>query len=235
MAVVLYSNERNHMPIEKIPFDIETGPRDYEDVIRFVPDEILNREIRPDGRLTDPAKIKADIHKKELERAKDIDDFISNKAALSAVMGQVATIGFKFPHKAEPEIWEGDEKDLLTRFWDLYHGRDKNMYLVGWNSEKFDMPFLWQRSVMLGVKHGVAWNNRYWDSHIDHMTVFTRGVYGQFVSLANAALAMGIGAKTGSGKDFYKLYTNPETKQKAIEYAMNDIILTGKISDALVQ
>ncbi|KKN05440.1 hypothetical protein LCGC14_1087350 [marine sediment metagenome] len=128
--------------LERLWFDIETVA-DY-DAVLTLPDP------KPHGGIKDPVKIEADIEKK---RVKQIE-----KAALDPHTGRICALGWAtrptnepeaFIARVDDEVSDALEKELLTRFWDLLHyteGRN-----VGWNSTRFDLPYIMIRSFALQV------------------------------------------------------------------------------------
>lgn len=205
-------------------FDIETGP---------LPDEQLDKmlyvfdpsEVKC-GNMKDPEKIAQKLEEAEEEHyAKQRD-----KAALSAETGMVLAIGVSDGDGIS--ILEGSEVDLLQKFWRL---AEEATAMLGWNILSFDIPFLIRRSWMLGVdgwQCAVSRSNPNDALHrvtkwkfIDLMQWYGLGEYGYRISLDRACKALGMGQKNGHGKDFAKLYLNPETRVKAIKYLENDITL----------
>lgn len=78
--------------------------------------------------------------------------------SLSPLVGRVVAVGMAFdpPHDMDTAIQtnsliapsEGDEAQLLNRFWTWAQGFQP---LVSWNGHGFDIPFLLTRSALLGV------------------------------------------------------------------------------------
>lgn len=160
-----------------IVFDIETGPlqldRIKEVLPPFDPDSIGKPpgEFDPDsvkvGNLTDQAKIDAKFKAAREKHAKAVDDFDHkqrnaetdywqdqlNKAALSAVVGQVVAIGYHGKNRTLHLAVDGvSESALLMKFWKVYsQARADRRVMTGFNIKGFDVPFLAQRSWALGI------------------------------------------------------------------------------------
>lgn len=49
----------------------------------------------------------------------------------------------------QDEVFSGDEKEILTKFWEA--SRDVNRF-IGHNIWSFDLPFIYQRSIILGIR-----------------------------------------------------------------------------------
>lgn len=132
-----------------IYLDIETTGTPSNEVLSY-----LGEKIAPAKNLKDPEKISADIARKEQE--------VWSGTALRGMWGSVACIGVAVDD-GEPVVLSSDgdsEANLLDRFFkmikhcaDEQHGRLATY--VGFNVLGFDLPFLWQRSVVLGVKPSV--------------------------------------------------------------------------------
>ncbi len=169
--------------------------------------------------LKDPAKIAANL---EAKRQAWIED-----AALDPLTGRVLCIGLlageRFVLLENP-----DESELLKEFW-LRHvipGRK----MIGFNTHLFDLRFLVARS----WKHGIRppdWirKGRYWsDDFMDLRELWQMGDRQAPGSLDSIARHLGVGAKTGTGKEFAKLWETE--KPKAVEYIQNDLVLVREIA-----
>lgn len=220
-------------------------------------------EAARDKYATDQAKAKAE-HERKLATAEAdyaaekvaYEDKALEKAALSALTGQVLAIGYLNPALESPVCIEtqGDrfnENQLLERFWKRWQKAEGSRW-IGFNSNRFDVPFLVQRSIILGVSVpaqvlNLSGGKIYLSpSFIDLMPVWLCGVYGAtFVSLDKLGTALDCGCKadcttvdpaTGevvpvSGKDFAKLLAaDPE---KAREYLANDLKVTLGVAQRL--
>lgn len=169
----------------------------------------------------DPEKIEAAI---EAKRQEWLDG-----AALSPLTGQILVIGLLSDGKTD--FLEGDEKTLLAAFWERADAI-LSVYgnLIGFNCVAFDLPFLVKRS----YAHGVhvpriigGWNKRYWNWNADILDLrllWQMGDRQAHGSLDVISRFLGLAGKTGSGKDFAKLYA--EDREKALEYLARDVALT---------
>lgn len=231
-----------------IAFDIETGPLPQDQVIAMMPPfETLphpgdfNEDNVKYGNTKDPTKR---LEKLASERAahetrvanheanakaaeeKHVADFM-DRAALSPLTGECVCIGYGMPFK----MIEGSEVEILKQFWSLV----KTGTVVGWNSNGFDLPFLVRRSWKHKLMVPKIIDGRFFDKRfIDLMQTFECGKYNSFVKLDVAAKFLGVGAKTGDGADFAKLYrgTADERKQ-AIDYLRDDVTMVWKIAELL--
>lgn len=213
--------------------DIETGPRDRESILQFFdPDKIKT------GNLKDPQKIADKVAEAETE-------FV-DKAALSAITGEVVCIGIMQPNgkRVFLDATVEGERECLEVFWDM--ARPVQAYgsseWAGWNLHGFDMPFIIQRSFFLGlpVPAGIM-QGRYFDRRFnDLMVAFTCGVYGAFQSLDTVARFLQIGGKqkdnecTGETAHQFFRSDDPAKREKGFRYLHNDLIMTRRIAERML-
>lgn len=123
--------------------------------------------VEPDGRLTDPVKIKADIAKKEAERAE--------KLALDPDCCRIVCLGYHDCGTGDPICDpcqdEFEERAVLEAFWTSYRAQDTS--LVAFYGFGFDLPVLMRRSMYLGVPHQPLNVDRYRSPHIDVLAKLT--------------------------------------------------------------
>lgn len=174
----------------------------------------------------DPVKIAKAVEEKR-QAWKD-------RAALDAKTGQVLAIGLldTFEMEGSPvRILAGPEKALIGGFWSIWNGGPK---IVGFCIKSFDLPFLVQRSWILGVTvppdllEGRYWNRRIVDLQ-EVWTCFGYRTDGQ--SLDAICKATGIGAKTGNGRDFAHLFATD--RKAALDYLGTDLELTAALAQRL--
>ncbi|EKD46856.1 MAG: hypothetical protein ACD_67C00039G0002 [uncultured bacterium] len=165
----------------KLVFDIETIGEDF-DALDKITQESLTRWIKRET-------------KSEEEYEKELSD-VKNGLCFSPLTGQIVAIGvydvekdkgavyFQAPDDSVGDSEEGNikfrplsEKDMLTQFWNLAQKYDE---FISFNGRTFDVPFLFVRSAINGIrptKNLMA--NRYLSSqpknakHIDLLDQFT--------------------------------------------------------------
>lgn len=117
--------------MNKLYFDIETIPSDEEHRELYV--EILK--------------------KKSAANAAKTDEEVYNSTCFEGTFGRLCCIGIireNYENKiVQKEVFSGDEKDILTKFWQSANGVHR---FIGHNIWGFDLPFIYQRSIINGIK-----------------------------------------------------------------------------------
>lgn len=205
-------------------YDIETVP---------LSDKLLSR-VEPvfeaPSNYKDPEKIAAAIAEKRAAW--------KERAALSPVTGRVAMIGLLGRLGVDHCIMtlagssmgcdaslDQVEASMLEAFWN--EARDsiaKGYLMVGFNSHRFDIPFLVRRSWALGLNVPIDVCRRLQIPWVDLMERFTMGAPGEFVSLDTVAKFFGVGQKNGNCLEIARQLA--ECPSKAIAYLENDLDLT---------
>ena len=241
-------------------FDIETGPLPL-DVIKQItrpfksklkhPGEfdpqsvkygVTKDEAKRAAKLQDCMdKHEAAIADYESKASKEEADYwqdILDRAALSALTGRVLAIGYgsdagETVDHIDSEERKGDESALLIGFWSKFvRCRDARRKMVGFNIKLFDVPFLVQRSVILGVDvPETIMDGRYLSSvFVDLNDLWMVGGRGFNGNLDEISRACGFGQKPDgvSGAHFFQTYANLSTRSQAIDYLVNDVALNRK-------
>lgn len=207
-------------------FDIETEPADAAFLKAFEP------EFEAPGNLKDPEKIAAAIAAK---RAKWIED-----AALSPITGRILAIGFR---RESSVYWhEAAEADLIREFFRAVSesAMGAEYKLCGFSIHGFDLPFICRRALVHGIPipQGLMPNGHarfYWPSWmIDLRAIWGFGELQPHGSLDVVCRLLGLGGKTGEGRDFARLYHGSfEERKQALAYLENDLELTAKLAARL--
>lgn len=198
-------------------FDIETGGLP-EAQIRSIIKPFDPKDVKH-GNIKDLDKIQAKIDECRANYYTDILD----KAALSALTGRVLAIGLLEVGGKFHLIANDDEKLMIAEFWT--HFANTPGKWVGFNSNRFDLPFLMRRSWALNMKLPRVRSGRYWvDEFVDLRDLWQCGDYQAEGSLDNICRSFGLGGKAGDGADFAKLWVTDRTK--AIDYLKRDVELT---------
>lgn len=245
-------------------FDIETGPLPDEQLRAIMPafdagsikhpGEFDPKAVKV-ANLKDPAKIAAKIEAEAQKHADAVESFdadmkaaeasywsdISSKAALSALTGQVLAIGYEGQKQILDYVGdESDESALLRKFWSQYRNlRKGSRQMIGYNIAYFDIPFLMQRSWLLGVPVPdtvYTLPGRYLEpTFVDIAQAWSGSARNGFVKLDTIAKAFGIPGKPNgiNGGDFARLFNNPETQQVALDYLAGDLQMTVTIAERI--
>ena len=230
--------------------DIETGTSKKADL--FLPDKL---KFPPSAKepvhkapksFVDPVKIKARIADNKAKWKADYQDKISkfkveydkweSKCPLDALTGEILAIGYKHGHEGNVVLHyqkeKITEKDLLIQYWKYFTTIvKKEGSIIGHNLKGFDMPFLWRRSTLYGMRP--PWfplGKDKWAMMLkDTMENFGCGTYPKvFVSLNNLLKFYGLKQKTEDGKNFQDIFkTDPK---RALEYLEGDIIGTYEVA-----
>jgi len=120
--------------------------------------------------------------------------------------------------------------DLCSRNNELIHKPN----FIGHYITKFDLPFIWKRSVINNVKtcDGVKWNDaKHGVNCYDTMTAWAG--YGNSISADNLCKILGITGKT-EGMDGSLVYDTWQTDpQKVIDYCHDDVAMVKAIHERL--
>lgn len=211
--------------------DIETIP---------CQDECIRRDLVSEANPPANYKKPEAIENWRKENAKDIIGKTSFNGGLGricqicAVMNEATVTLSLGPDTA-------NERDVLKRFDEfLENTQQAHGYavpvIVGHNVNNFDIRFLWQRAICLGVKlpswfpkDPKAWGQETFDT----MTAWA-GARGT-VSLDNLAKYLGIHGKQGvDGSMVAQMWTDGKHKEIA-DYCMNDVLLVKQIHEQMMK
>lgn len=250
--------------MDSVIFDIETGPQPLEKLQSFMPPfDPASLGKRPEtfdphtvklGNLKDKALIEEKIAKAREAHEKSIaefDDKLANgeknywsdilaRAALDALTGRVIAIGYSGKKVQIDAVSESKtEEMIIANFWKTYEGLAKSgRKIVGFNIEEFDIPFLVQRSYILGiaVPRSLFSQGKYLDStFIDLRKLWKAGRYQATGTLDSICRACGIGGKPDGidGSMFAELYFDPARRDEALKYLLNDLDMPRKLAERM--
>lgn len=201
----------------QITIDIETEPD--PSALAHPP------EFSAPSNYKDPAKIES-YKSQAYEEWKD-------RMALRATTGRILCAGVK-SILTGVEIHEGNETDIVRSLVQVldFVFLDGEI-LCGWNHSQFDLPFIYQRALILGVKIPERvfkplerWNK--WQFQIaDGMQIWAAGTK-EYASLGDVARVLGCGSKDdGISKNFGQVYH--ENREKALVHLRNDLEMTDAV------
>lgn len=118
------------------------------------------------------------------------------------------------------------ETEMLRSFWQFVLPED---YFIGHNILGFDLPFLWNRSVICKVcpsrpLHLERESIRFTFDTMQVWAHWSPPSNRQFVKLGTLTRIMGLGAKTGAGDQVYELWRTGRLDDIR-EYCLNDVRL----------
>lgn len=186
--------------------DIETVPAQDPEAIKMLRAEADEEKllIKAPSNYKDEAKIKEYILAKQIEIDTAFEERY-RKTSFDGAFGQIACIGYAIDDEPAQSVWGAmwatDEKHVLSIFFNIlnevYNPNDQmRPTFIGHNLIGFDLRFIHQRSVMLGVKPPsfIPFKAKPWDTTVfDTMTEWA-GV-GNRVSLAKLCKVFGLDAK----------------------------------------
>ncbi len=153
------------------------------------------------------------------------------KTSFDGGYGKILCIGYATDDKSVYCMTDADEKFLLMEFWGVVGMmcQGKPPYFIAHNA-KFDLPFLWHRSVVNGVQP-----NRYFKAHgrhgTDHYcTSEAWAGYGNRISLSNLSKILGLEGKAEgmTGADVWPEYQKGNI-EKIVTYCKQDVLTTYQI------
>jgi DNA polymerase elongation subunit (family B) len=212
-------------------FDIETRPRDLDVILDlkgpFDPSTVKLGNLGPEKAA------------EKIEKARNEYEFnLRDKAALSPLTGEVVVIGYKYSRDDKFFYDHGDEKEILTKFWDHAGTAAYPLDMCGFNIKEFDIPFIIGRSFVHGIKvpKFILGKKYLPDGWIDLKDCFkstsyeNKHLFGG--SLNTLCKHLGLPQKTEeSGKEFGNLWDTD--RERAIKYLEQDINMTEQLAKQL--
>lgn len=216
-------------PISRTVFDIETGAQPLERIAAIAP-EFKESSVKVGNLGLDKALEKINhARDQHLSRIKDT-------AALHAEFGFVMAIGI-LTEDGTSTILHGDEENILKQFWERadHDQRQGLIQWVGFNCIAFDLPFLFRRSLLMGVPipPDLRPDRRFWPIFfLDLMDIWKAGNYRDLISLDRFCKAAGLPGKSGDGSHFQEQFE--EDQEAALAYLTNDLTITQRLADNLI-
>ncbi|NOT36652.1 MAG: 3'-5' exonuclease [Saprospiraceae bacterium] len=177
----------------------------------------------------------------ERDLTKTASDLYSEKSAIYAEFGKVIciSVGIKDENKFRVKSFIGEEKALLTNFFDLVnksYSDARQCSFVGHNIKEFDIPYLCRRSVIHGIRIPPSFDlsgRKPWEVlHIfDTLEMWKFGDYKNFTSLDLLAHCLNLPTSKNdiSGKDVGVVYWKDNDIQRIANYCQKDVVLTARV------
>lgn len=241
-----------------IIYDIETEPLD-PDVLEKILPPFKPSDKEPPGEF-DPSLVKygnakkADTRQRTLEAARErhelkVREFEGDQkqaeenyyrdarkgATLRPTRSKVCTIQLSVAGSGQVDFLCGEEVWMLTTFWDIAERcQHSSRKMVGFNTHKFDLPYMYRRSIINGdiPPLWVMTNDRYWNEiFVDIAKKWALGSTDSksYVTLDELSSALGHGNKRCglTGSMFHEFWNGTEEqREEAIKYGANDVLLT---------
>lgn len=181
-----------------------------------------------------------DKKNKEFDQEK-FDDFMQ-KTNFDGAFGQILCIGYAVDDEAPKNFYnENNEKETLRQFWELVSAisveprnmqyPDYGVQFIGHNVMDFDLRFIYQRSIVLGIKPSYDINFARYRSYpiYDTMKEWTKWSNSS-VGLEYLALALDIPSpKDGiDGSQVAEFYKNGKIND-ILEYCKRDVETTREV------
>ena len=216
-------------------FDIETIPGQNPSVMKqIIADaEEAKRNIKVPKTHKKPETIDAYIAEKSEEIDAGMDDAY-RKTALDGTVGQIAVISFAFDGAEPVRIYSNDystqERDVVDEFFSVLTGvfnasRMTRPVFVGHNILNFDLPFIWKRAVILGIKPPafIPFKAKPWDTTIFDTMIEWSGTR-NFISQDKLSRALGNQGKGDIDGSKVWDYVSAGRIAEVAEYCASDVI-----------
>ena len=172
-----------------------------------------------------------EIHRKRADdgkKVKTVEEFIE-ETNLGGAFGRIACISYAI-NDGEVKSLSGDEKEMLKDFWEL--AKDADLF-IGFNIIGFDLRFIYQRSIVRGVKPTKDLSfARYKNYPIyDLMCEWNKWDMQSHINLDSLAKALGIPSSKGGeieGKNVARAYEEGRIAE-ICKYCESDVEATRKI------
>jgi 3'-5' exonuclease len=161
---------------------------------------------------------------------RDYEEFVAS-TSFDGAFGRILCIGYALDDGPAQAFYNEDEKEMLREFWEVARAID---LFVGHNAFDFDMPFFWQRSIVLGIKPSRHFTFRRFSQEEIFDTMQEWNHWGRSHSsgsLHKLALALGFPSSKEDGIDGSQVYDYFKAGKidKIIEYCKRDVVLTRQI------
>lgn len=193
--------------MKKLFLDIETlpAPDNFQEILRF-------------------------LHaKKKKKKEEDFEQYLL-RTSFDGAFGRILCLGYAFDNEEVKILYEqGDEKEILKKFWGIAKTAD---LFVGHNIMDFDLRFIYQRSVALGVRPTRELSFARYKSEpiFDTMKEWVKWAPKDDIGLEALALALGLDSpKQGiDGSQVYIFYKNRRIRE-ILDYCKADVETTRAI------
>ena len=174
-----------------------------------------------------------EIYNKKSTQDKDFEKYLA-QTSFDGGFGRIACLSYAINDDPIKTL-SGDEQKILEDFWSV--AKNINLF-VGFNIMEFDLRFIYQRCIVLGVKPSVELNfARYRNNPIyDIMHEWKKWNMNASISLDTLAKILSLPSSKGGeieGKDVAKAYVDGRIKE-ICKYCEKDVELTRKVYKKMI-
>lgn len=179
-------------------------------------------------------KLKFLYNKSKKKETEDFEEFLLH-TTFDGAFGRILCIGYAFDDEPTQVLYEGgDERKMLEKFWQM--AREADLF-IGHNVIDFDMRFIYQRSIIKGVRPSKELSfARYRSSPMyDTMREWAKWSFGPSIGLERLALAMDIPTpKKGiDGSQVFNFYKKGKVKE-ILDYCQRDVETTRAVYKKMI-
>lgn len=231
------------MHVLEVFFDIETVPNmDGRALEQFASDaDAAKAAVKAPGNYKDEAKIAEYVSAKQAEIDAEIHDRVL-KTSFDGALGHIAVIGVALNDQAPTAFYVDSkephkhEADIIKQFFDFLKGqynptRQMRPRFIGHNIVNFDLRFLLQRAIVLGIRPPsfIPFNAKPWDDTVYDTMAEWSGFKGS-ISMDKLAKALGLPGKQGiDGSQVWPMVAAGRIKEVADYCANTDVKQTRDI------
>ena len=172
-----------------------------------------------------------EIYGRSLDDGKKVGTFEEYIALTSfdGAFGRIVCLGWAIDDGPTNSVF-GSEKEIIEKFWEI---AEKAEQFIGFNLMDFDLRFIYQRSIILGIKPSKFLSFARYRSYpiYDICCEWTMWAYLKKGTLHELSVALGLNSsKTGEieGKNVAKAYEDGRIKE-ICEYCEKDVEVTRQI------
>ena len=174
-----------------------------------------------------------EIYNKKSTQDKDFEKYLA-QTSFDGGFGRIACLSYAINDDPIKTL-SGDEQKILEDFWSV--AKNINLF-VGFNIMEFDLRFIYQRCIVLGVKPSVELNfARYRNNPIyDIMHEWKKWNMNASISLDTLAKILSLPSSKGGeieGKDVAKAYADGRIEE-ICKYCEKDVELTRKVYKKMI-
>lgn len=202
-----------------------------------------------DGRLSSLWVKRCEYLRKKHEDNSELSDaeIYKQKAGLQAEFGKIIciTVGYiRFNAEGQPVVktksyYSDDESELLTKFFGFLNqlkAQIPTAKLTGHNIKRFDIPFIFKRGLILGLKTPEMINvfdKKPWEIPVvDTADIWSNGVWQEsFTSLDILTAVLGVPSPKSDidGSQVTEVYYQEKDLERIVEYCERDVVATAQV------